>query len=191
MKPILLCLDAGHGNRNTGNGFDSGIVAGGMRECDIALDWVLTVKQYCVQAGIPVFLTRGNNTDADPVGTRAARAAEAGCTHFLSIHTNGATGKASGVEAYYRDENDKQWAQIVLNCGVSATGLKSRGLKTEQDSQHSRLAVLGGPKAMAACLLETGFLDNVTDRSIISVKATRIKFAERLVTAIEQIRGGH
>jgi N-acetylmuramoyl-L-alanine amidase len=101
-------------------------------------------------------------------------AAAAHCTHFLSIHCNAADGKATGVEVFYRDSQDKIFAQLVLDSLVEATGLKSRGLKRESDSQHSRLAVLDfGPPA---CLAEIGFLDNPHDRSVIRNREVRLKF---------------
>lgn len=189
MKQIRLCIDAGHGQNNTGNGgFDTGAVAGGMRECDIALAWALTLKHYCVLAQIPVWLTRNDNQDEARLAVRDERAELAGCTHLISIHCNSGTGSATGVETFYRDARDKEWAALVQAAGVSATGLKNRGVKHESDrvptsrGWRGRLAIFDfdGP----AALLETGFISNLKDRSIIAVRETRIKFAEKLRTAI-------
>ena len=154
--------------------FDSGAVSAGVRECDIALEWALTGKYILPQYGINHFLTRDDNLDEVPVGRRDDMAAAAHCTHFLSIHCNAADGKATGVEVYYRDISDRAFAQLVLDSLVEATGLKSRGLKRESESQHSRLAVLDfGPPA---CLAEIGFLDNPHDRSVIRDREVRLKF---------------
>ncbi len=154
--------------------FDPGAVAAGVRECDIALEWALTGKYILPQYGINHFLTRDDNLDEVPVGRRDDMAAAAHCTHFLSIHCNAADGKATGVEVYYRDISDRAFAQLVLDSLVEATGLKSRGLKRESESQHSRLAVLDfGPPA---CLAEIGFLDNPHDRSVIRDREVRLKF---------------
>lgn len=188
MKKVFrLCVDAGHGKNNTGNGgFDTGAVSGGMRECDIALAWALTLKHYCVLAQIPIFMTRDDNEDDARLAVRDERAEAAGCTHLVSIHCNSASASATGVETFYRDARDKEWAQLVQAAGISATGLKSRGLKHESDAARGRLAIFNfdGP----AALLETGFISNVTDRSIIAVRETRVKFAEKLVAQIQQMR---
>jgi N-acetylmuramoyl-L-alanine amidase len=170
-----LAIDPGHGMSNKrDNVFDPGAVSAGVRECDIALEWALTGKYVLPQYGINHFLTRDDNLDEVPVGRRDDMAVAAHCTHFLSIHCNAADGKATGVEVYYRDISDRAFAQLVLDSLVEATGLKSRGLKRESDSQHSRLAVLDfGPPA---CLAEIGFLDNPHDRSVIRDREVRLKF---------------
>jgi N-acetylmuramoyl-L-alanine amidase len=172
---MKLAIDPGHGMSNKrDNVFDPGAVAAGVRECDIALEWALTGKYVLPQYGINHFLTRDDNLDEVPVGRRDDMAAAAHCTHFLSIHCNAADGKATGVEVYYRDISDRAFAQLVLDSLVEATGLKSRGLKRESESQHSRLAVLDfGPPA---CLAEIGFLDNPHDRSVIRDREVRLKF---------------
>jgi N-acetylmuramoyl-L-alanine amidase len=172
---MKLAIDPGHGMSNKRDDvFDPGAVAAGVRECDIALEWALTGKYILPQYGINHFLTRDDNLDEVPVGRRDDMAAAAHCTHFLSIHCNAADGKATGVEVYYRDISDRAFAQLVLDSLVEATGLKSRGLKRESDSQHSRLAVLDfGPPA---CLAEIGFLDNPHDRSVIRDREVRLKF---------------
>lgn len=172
---MKLAIDPGHGMSNKrDNVFDPGAVAAGVRECDIALEWALTGKFILPQYGINHFLTRDDNLDEVPVGRRDDMAAAAHCTHFLSIHCNAADGKATGVEVYYRDISDRAFAQLVLDSLVEATGLKSRGLKRESESQHSRLAVLDfGPPA---CLAEIGFLDNPHDRSVIRNREVRLKF---------------
>ena len=172
---MKLAIDPGHGMSNKRDDiFDPGAVAAGVRECDIALEWALTGKYILPQYGINHFLTRDDNLDEVPVGRRDDMAAVAHCTHFLSIHCNAADGKATGVEVYYRDISDRAFAQLVLDSLVEATGLKSRGLKRESESQHSRLAVLDfGPPA---CLAEIGFLDNPHDRSVIRDREVRLKF---------------
>jgi N-acetylmuramoyl-L-alanine amidase len=172
---MKLAIDPGHGMSNKrDNVFDPGAVAAGVRECDIALEWALTGKYVLPQYGINHFLTRDDNLDEVPVGRRDDMAAAAHCTHFLSIHCNAADGKATGVEVYYRDISDRAFAQLVLDSLVEATGLKSRGLKRESESQHSRLAVLDFDPP--ACLAEIGFLDNPHDRSVIRDREVRLKF---------------
>lgn len=181
---IKLALDAGHGmgNRKAGQ-FDPGAVSQGVRESDVALDWAVAGRFLLPDSGIQVFLTRTDATTNTSVGQRDDLAEKAGCNRFISIHCNAATGTATGVEAFYRDDADKQFAEVVLQCLVEATGLRSRGLKRESESQHTRLAVLDFRPP--ACLIEIGFIDNPKDRAVITSRSTRVKFFELLAQRIK------
>lgn len=182
---MKICFDAGHGMGNrTPNVFDPGAESSGVKESDIALDWALTGKFIFEREGLDWFLTRRDNKTNTPVGKRDDLATANNCTHFLSIHCNASNGQASGIEVFYRDQDDKIFAQVVIDCLFRATGLKSRGLKLESDSQHSRLAVLDFKGR--TCLMEIGFIDNINDRTRITMKETRIKFFELLAEALSQ-----
>jgi N-acetylmuramoyl-L-alanine amidase len=176
---MKICIDPGHGMSNRKSGLlDPGAVSNGVAEKDIVLLWALTLKYYLTKAGIPVFLTRTNDTDVAPVSSRDDRAEAEGCTHFISLHCNAGESRASGTETYYRDAADKNFANVIQNLAVGVLGLKSRGLKTEHDSQHSRLAIFDFDGA--ACLLELGFISNSNDRAKMLDLSTRTKFAEKL-----------
>lgn len=180
---IKICLDAGHGMSNRSSGvYDSGATAAGVAEADVALSWVLAGRWLAPQYGIEVFLTRDDDRDPDPVGSRDDRAEAAGCDYFLSIHCNAANGRASGTETYYRDAADKTFAAWVQAAAVAAVGSKDRGLKSEGESQHPRLAVMDfdGP----AALLETGFLDHPGDRAKVLSRDVRVAFWRAFFTKL-------
>lgn len=185
MSKVKLCIDPGHGNSNRRAGvYDPGAQYGGVSEADVALQWALTLKWVLTQRGIPVFLTRDDDSDPTPVGTRDDKAEAAGCTHFLSLHCNMADGKASGSEVFYRDSVDKAWASTVLSCLIPSTQGRNRGIKSESDSQHTRLAVFDfdGPAALA----EIEFIDG-PNRSVLTSRLARVAFAERLADALEDM----
>lgn len=178
MSKIKLAIDAGHGADNRKKGqYDPGAIGGGLEEADIALAWALTLKAVCVEAGVEFFLTRDDDRDSNPVGQRDDKAERAGCTHFLSLHCN--AGGGVGTETYFRDQRDMALARTVQACAVTALGSKSRGIKSEAQSQHPRLAVFDfdGP----AALLEIGFIDNENDRYRMTSRANRLSFARRLI----------
>ena len=173
--PVRLCIDPGHGMSNRVQGkYDPGACAHGLAEADIALQWALTGKWVMNQAGIFVYLTRDDDRDHTPVGSRDDMAERQNCSHFISIHCN--AGGGTGCETYYRDDADKVLAQLVQRSLLHATGLKDRGLKLEGESQHSRLAVLdfAGP----GCLAETGFIDRAHDAKKLVDRDVRIRFWE-------------
>ena len=176
MTRVKLAIDAGHGMGNRSAGvYDSGATAAGVTEASIVLFVALTVGYVMKQVSIPVWYTRTNGADPDPVSSRAARAAAAGCTHFLSLHCNCADGRATGTETFYRDAFDQPFAAACQLSALDAFGLRDRGLKLESESQHTRLAVLGfGPPA---CLVELGFIDNPIDRAAMLDRENRIQFA--------------
>lgn len=181
---MKICLDPGHGMGNRKPCvYDPGAEGNGSTEAAIVLEWALTGKFVLPQSDIEVFLTRDDKYVSCPIGSRDNQAKLAGCTHFISIHCNAFNGKATGVEAFYRDTTDKAFASVVLDCLVKATGLPSRGLKNEGQSQHSRLAVLDF--APPACLIEIGFIDNPKDHKIITSRETRLKFFTLLAEKIK------
>lgn len=179
---IKIAIDPGHGyaNRRPGK-YDPGAVNSGVSEADIVLQWALTLKWVCARRGVDVFLTRDDDRDVTPVGSRDDKAETAGCTHFISLHCN--SGGGTGIEAFYRDGKDKGLARITLDAALwaSATG-KDRGLRSEGQSQHSRLAVFDfdGP----CTLVELGFIDSEKDRRWLQSRDCRIAFAEKLLDGL-------
>ena len=187
MSKIKLCIDPGHGMSNRKSGvYDPGACSGPFSEADIVLQWGLTLKYLCDQAGIPAFMTRTNDKDSDPVGSRDDRAEAQDCTHFISLHCNAGESRATGTETYYRDAADKNFASVVQKATMETLGLKDRGLKTEHDSQHSRLAIFDFDGA--ACLLELGFISNKNDRDKMLSRDNRIKFAEKMVNYLKGLK---
>ena len=171
---VKVAIDPGHGMGNKKAGvFDPGATAseGGVRfaEADIALRYAFTLRKLLEQRGVATFMTRTNSVDPAPVGLRASRAANAGCTHFVSLHLNSdKSPKANGVEVQYRsDKKDKPLADRIQAALLAATGLKDHGNDKRLD-----LAVLkfsAGP----AVLVEIGYLTNKKDRDFLLVGANR------------------
>jgi N-acetylmuramoyl-L-alanine amidase len=173
MKPMLW-IDAGHGAGNVGSGYDPGAIGNGHTEADVVLSIALAGRWILNnEFGIPVWLTRDDDSDYSPVATRDNRALQAGCTVGISIHMNAGPAKATGTETFYR--HYPKWATDVQQAALKAWGLRDRGLKTEGQSQHSRLAVLDFlPPPM--CLLEVGFITNKSDLTRVLERDRRIAF---------------
>lgn len=185
---MKLCIDPGHGMANKSAGvYDPGAVAGGFNEADIVLQWALTGKWVLQQAGLECWLTRDDDSDQAPLADRVHQARQAGCNLYIALHCNAAVDPgATGTETYYRDDIDKQLAAVVQGAALEALYLRDRGLRTEGQSQHARLAVLEftGP----ACLVELGFISNPGDRARLLERNRRIKFWEQLVQSLKSWR---
>jgi N-acetylmuramoyl-L-alanine amidase len=163
MKPSIIIIDPGHGmgNRRSGR-YDPGAAAGGVAEADVAMDWANELRAILRQRGAAVVRTRIDAKDPAPIGKRAGIARAYRGDMMISLHCNAATGKASGTETFYRGMHNRPVAERINAAVVNALGTRNRGAKTEQASQHARLAIM----AFQPCfLLEIGFIDHPGDRA--------------------------
>lgn len=178
---MKIAVDPGHGMSNKSSGvFDSGATAtkNGVtfREADITLQYGLTLRETLIARGADVFMTRSNDTDPAPVGTRASRAAKAGCEMFVALHLNADDdSSANGVEVEYRDdEKDKPLADRMLKKLVSVSGFHDHGNDKRPD-----LAVLKFAKG-PAILVELGFITNDGNRTFLLDDSNRIKICRAI-----------
>lgn len=183
---MKIFLDPGHGMANRKPGvYDPGAtvrVAGKeIAEADIALTWANELRALLMAQGHTVVRSRMNAKDPAPVGDRAEDAQQYGCDVFISLHCNAANGQANGTETFFRGERNRALAQRCNNAVRQALGTKDRGVKTEAQSQHARLAVLNFPKA---CLIELGFIDHTGDRLAMMDEKKRLQACDALCEAI-------
>lgn len=183
---IRVAIDPGHGmsNRTPGR-FDPGAVnlLRRIRECDLALEWAKTLKFILHGKGIQTFYTRYNNEFQAPLGVRASRAMQAGCTHFISLHFDAnILPTVSGCSTFYRDAEDLAFAKMVHPAALNAMNGKDRGVKHESKTRVGKLAVLAfdGP----ACLVEPGFITNARDLEMAMKQETRIVFAQAVARGL-------
>lgn len=180
---MKVCLDAGHGMSNEKQGvYDYGTGKKTLAEADITLQWALTGAWILTQYGMEVYLTRTDSVTPIPVEDRAKMAMDAGCDCMISIHVNENQGNQSGVEGFYRDAGDYDFASKVFSALQQATGLPNRGLKdeTQGENKGNRFAVLDF--VPPATLIEIGFIDNPVDVAVITSGLTRVKFFDLLAS---------
>lgn len=133
MAKKVIALDAGHGLKTAGKQTPNGIKEWTLN--DKVRDRVVELlKNYDVE----IIHTDNNegNTD-ESLASRLNRYTKAGVDAFVSIHHNAYTGKwnnATGVEVF-TDKNptkaDKELATYIYTRLVRYTGLRGRGIKTE------------------------------------------------------------
>jgi N-acetylmuramoyl-L-alanine amidase len=185
---MKLWIDAGHGFGNVQTGkYDPGAVSNGLTEADLALTVALSGRWILnTEFNIETWLTRDDDSDASPVGTRDNRAMEAGCTHGISLHMNSSTSaRATGTEVFYRTAQDAVLARAAKQAALTAFGLRDRGLKIESQSQHSSLAVMDF--VPPNCLLELGFITNSGDAKRILDRDRRIQFWRHVGVSLVQL----
>ncbi len=178
-KPLVV-IDAGHNYSIT----DTGAVGNGLREQDITFYISEKIKPKLEKNGVQVILTRNHlkeNVAPTSVSAslkrRAEIANEAGADLFISVHCN--AGGGTGVETYYTkgSEISKKLATLIQKQVLKEIDLKDRGVKS------ATFSVLRNTE-MPAALLETGFIDCLTDSMLLRDPAYQDRYARAVAKAV-------
>lgn len=163
---IVVCIDPGHGDWDTGAKGYSGSL-----EKDIVLNVSLKLGKLLEENGIKVIYTRTNDslpwldTSNDSLKERIKIPEVFKADLFISIHCNSDEDNkdSKGVETWYKqnDENSKNLALTIQKALVNLNYTEDRSLKT-YESKDDALAVLELNSSIPA-LLELGFLSNSSD----------------------------
>lgn len=178
----IIVLDPGHG------GSDPGACNGkmGLREKDITLDISKRMAEILSQRGWKVYLTRHTDTDltypgspdADELQARSDVANNCNASVFISIHCNASTNSGlSGSSYHWWKSSDKEIARALEGSLGENIGTRDKGARRDQ------FYVLSHSK-VPSCLVETAFLSNPRDASLLGSAAYRQKIAEKLSAAI-------
>ncbi len=180
---LKVALDAGHGVLP--GILYTGAIANGLVEDELTLDFVKRIGHHLRAAGHDTVVTRADGRVVSLVErVRIARSAR--CDVFVSIHCNAGPTSAHGAEAFIAAGDQRSHALATrLVKALVRRGLRNRGVKTDSQSQHSRLAVLHGTyRYMPAVLLEVGFLTNKRDAEMLRDANWREETAKELAEAI-------
>jgi len=194
-QPITtVCLDPGHGGKDTGGVF------GNYMEKQYTLPLAEELGRQLKTAGFEVMLTRTNDTFVE-LADRPGMANRQKANLFISLHFNiGPPGLAKGVEVYClspaksSSTNDKgrhkdaaalpgngQDAQNVLLAYELQKSLASNLGVEDRGMRRARFEVLRSAQ-MPAVLIEGGFLSDSDERK----KIADPQYRTRLATAILQ-----
>lgn len=186
LQKKVATVRAGHGQDEHGVG-DPGAVHGTLKEDDITLKVVLTLK-HVFSSVYQIIAPRKEDvmvTLAD--GVRQANSAKS--NFFLSIHCNSSTNpSAHGVEAVYASKEGKVAAEKLSAATAKILGLKNRGAKFDTRGLYE----LHNTKCPAV-ILELGFLSNDEDRPVLaklladSGKDLRVSLANELLATMKTI----
>lgn len=150
---MLIVLDAGHG------GSDPGAVYNGRQEKDDNLRLALAVGKILENAGVDVVYTRDEDIYETPF-KKAMDANATGADYFISFHRNSGENPntASGVQnlIYSKGGKSEKIADDIQSELVNL-GFKDLGIV-----ERPNLVVLKRTQ-MPAVLIETGFINNMSD----------------------------
>jgi len=205
---MTICLDPGHGGKDTGNRIGSGLFA--HNEKSYTLPLAMELRSQLKKAGFNVILTRSKDVYVDLPG-RPAIANRAGADLFISLHFN-----ASQV-----DKNDVQGPETYCITPIGAQSSNAHGEGgefgsmvgigpvtanhdenqslclayqvqkslvqnlhvTDRAVRRARFAVLRDA-AMPAILIEGGYMTNPTEGEKIYSAAYRKQMAAAIVKGI-------
>lgn len=180
-NPRLIVIDPGHG------GSDAGAQRNGVSEKDLTLDMAKKLRDILVARGWQVQMTRDTDVDVYAPNDSAKQELQArvdvannnGARLFISIHVNAFINSVPyGTTCYISKPGD--WALARdLERQLSADGTKNDGIV------KSHLYVTLHTK-MPAVLVETAFLSNPSDFSLLTSPAWRQKVAQEMADGIQQ-----
>jgi N-acetylmuramoyl-L-alanine amidase len=173
-KVYKHCIDEGHG------GTDPGAVGSkGTHEANHNLDIGKIVGRILTEQGQQVVHTRTTDKWLS-LAERADIANKTNCNTFISIHCNSfRDASANGVEtwSYPNSTEGMKLSKLVQEELVKATGLTDRGCKT------ANFGVLRMSN-MTAILVETAFISNAVEESLLMQPEFKEKVARAIVKGI-------
>lgn len=153
---MKVFIDAGHG------GNDPGAIGCNLYEKDITLTISKRVQHHLQRHGVTVIMSRTGDATVS-LSQRSSLANSNNVDASISIHCNAFNGTAKGVETYSYGTgvNEIRLANCVHNSVISnKLYTLNRGVK------QANLHMVREPQ-MAAILIETAFIDNYEDASLL------------------------
>ncbi|WDV45996.1 N-acetylmuramoyl-L-alanine amidase [Clostridiaceae bacterium M8S5] len=175
-KPLqskIIVLDAGHGGEDSEDAYGFN----GIREKDIALNMVKSLKSILEDLGVKIYLTRDKDEFVS-LKQRVNFSNQIRPHFFISIHLNSIKNKSvKGSEAYhYRDdEESKKLGKIVLKKLNEELNVTNRGVKSADFYMLREIGV-------SALHLEAGYLSNEEE----TIKFTKQDYINKYVKVIAE-----
>jgi N-acetylmuramoyl-L-alanine amidase len=178
LTGLKICLDPGHGDKETGSMGPSGIP-----ESAINLAISLQLRKILESKGARVIMTRTSQNENPDLSKRVQIAEDSGCQLLLSIHNNALPDgrdplKEHGSSTYYYHPQSKSLAQYLRNSLVSHLGFPDWGV------YYQNLAMARTPR-MPSVLAEIGFMINPDEYGNLISPATQTRAAQALANGIE------
>lgn len=173
----LIVIDPGHG------GVDDGCVEPGIKEKSVNLQIALLVKDKLEEKGFRVQLTRSEDTYMVKEA-RVIYANRAKADAFISIHQNTFEDSSiCGIETWYDESGNSQesgrLAQLIHEKTLDSTQAQERDVRGDAGFYVT------GKTQMPACLIETGFLSNKTEKKNLTDAIYQEKVAQGIAEGID------
>lgn len=176
-----VCVDPGHG------GDDPGVVAHGLRECDVVFDLASRLEGRLTAAGAVAIPTRsadGNPSEVD----RTAMANEAAVDLYLSLQAEGTQSEScQGIATYYFGDGDSRSSAL----GERLADLVRHEITARTDlldgRSHPKTWELLRLTRMPAVQIGIGYLTNPADAARLGQPAFLDILAEAILRAVQRL----
>ncbi len=173
-----IFIDPGHG------GEDEGCSRDNVLESQVNLEIANRLSGKLNILGYETVLVREDNDTQLSLEERVQKAQAGNADMYVSIHQNACDeteSEISGIETWYYGETEgsRRLAQLVHKGAVGHTGAFDREVRDTEELFVIREA------GVPACLIETGFLSNRTERGNLSSGEYQDKLAEGIAEGID------
>ena len=184
IKGKMITLDPGHGGTDPG-----AIGKQGTKEKDITLKIAMKVRDYLLDKGAQVSMTRTNDkdvfgpdaTDAQELQARVDVAQANDADLFVSIHCNASTNpNIGGISSYFfpKTDYDKIAASAIQDDLTKKFGLDDLGVRQANFYVNKR-------SSMPTVLIETAFISNQKEEKLLRSNWFQSKMAKAIADGIE------
>lgn len=179
LKGVSICLDPGHGGKETG-----AIGPSGIHESAINLGIAIKLARLLEDKGARVIMTRLRDDQDVSLADRVKTAVTSNSDLLISIHNNALPDgrdpwTAKGTSAYWYHPQSQALARQLQKSVVAGLGTQDFGVF------YDNLA-LCRPSQLVACLVEVGFMINPDEYSELIRPEIQEKAAEGIGKGIEK-----
>lgn len=160
----VFFFGVGHGGNDPG-------AVGYVIEEDLNLEQAMAAKDYAVDEGFTVVMSRIKDEN-DDLNEEIREANASGAICAVDFHNN--AGKGNGFEAYYSLTSDAKGGKALaksIETEVKGIGQNSRGVKTRKDTDGTDYYGFIRLTDMPAVICEGCFVDNKADAAQFDTKA--------------------
>lgn len=170
-------IGVGHGGAS-----DPGAVANGFKEKDLNLQIALACKDYLIQHGVEVKMSRTKDEN-DPLSEEIRECNAFSPDLAVDIHNNAGGGDGAEVFHHHGGGKGKTLATNILD-EVIKIGQNSRGAKTRKNAAGRDYYGFIREITAPAVIVECAFLDNATDVEILSTEGKRKSMGQAIAKGI-------
>jgi N-acetylmuramoyl-L-alanine amidase len=176
-RPLLICIDPGHGGSLTG-----AISPRGIFEKDLNLSLAIKLTNELNYRGIKTILTRNNDTELS-LSERVKISKSNKCNLFISLHHNALPdardpNKESGFSCHYFYEHSFKLAKFISHKLKASSEQNFAGLYKQN------LHVLRENPDTLSVLIELGYLTHPLEAELLCKKNFQTKTAKTLAKAL-------
>lgn len=167
----MIFLSSGHNSQSTTIKQDPGAVANGYKEGDLTIEFKNLVAAELTALGAK-FIT---DSEEEALRDYVSRIKTGEGSVVLEYHFDAASPAASGTVALVEvdaNQHDRNFAKELVDSTALILGIPNRGIRSEADTRHKRLALM--TETGIVCLLELGFITNANDIAKYHANKTRL-----------------